>query len=99
MSADTTSGPSAAEFEIRLTTPLGKPASLNVLTIKWCVAGQISEERMITELPQASAAAIDLTPRTIGAFHGAMPTTTPTGCRTASARLPGLSEGITSPTI
>ena len=36
-------------------------------------------------------------PRITGAFHGAMPSTTPAGWRSASARLPSTSEGITSP--
>lgn len=31
------------------------------------------------------------------AFHGAMPSTTPQGWRKAMAKLPGTSEGITSP--
>jgi hypothetical protein len=35
----------------------------------------------------------------IGAFHGAMPSTTPAGSRTAIARQPGLSEGMISPVI
>ncbi len=43
--------------------------------------------------------AIARTPRITGAFQGAMPSTTPTGWRNASARLLGLSVGITSPAI
>ena len=39
------------------------------------------------------------TPRMTGAFHGAMPSTTPAGCRTPMARLPGTSDGMTSPLI
>ena len=39
------------------------------------------------------------TPRMIGAFHGAMPSTTPTGSRGDIAIQPGLSEGMTSPQI
>ncbi|MNC31673.1 hypothetical protein D3C75_800010 [compost metagenome] len=35
----------------------------------------------------------------IGAFHGAMPSTTPQGWRSAMAKLPGVSEGMTSPVI
>jgi len=38
-------------------------------------------------------------PRIVAAFHGAMPTMTPTGRLTASASEPGLSEGMTSPLI
>ena len=47
----------------------------------------------------AYTVAMARTPRITGAFHGAMPTTTPTGWRIAMARQPGLSEGITSPAI
>ena len=50
-------------------------------------------------LPQASGTAIARTPRITGAFHGAMPSTTPAACRTPIARLPGTSDGITSPLI
>jgi hypothetical protein len=53
----------------------------------------------MTVLPQASAAAIARTPRMTGAFHGAIPSTTPTGWRIAIDRMPGLSDGITSPDI
>ena len=38
-------------------------------------------------LPQASGIAMARTPRMIGAFHGAMPSTTPTGWRIAIAML------------
>jgi hypothetical protein len=38
-------------------------------------------------------------PRITGAFHSAMPRTTPTGCRSAIATQPGLSDGITCPSI
>ncbi|MNH27488.1 hypothetical protein D3C79_876020 [compost metagenome] len=37
--------------------------------------------------------------RITGAFHGAIPSTTPQGARTAMATLPGTSEGMTSPQI
>ena len=50
-------------------------------------------------LPQASGTAMARTPRMIGAFHGAMPSRTPTGSRSAMASVPGLSEGMTSPLI
>ncbi len=43
--------------------------------------------------------AIARTPRMMGAFQGAMPSTTPTGCRYDIASVPGLSDGITSPPI
>jgi hypothetical protein len=51
----------------------------------------------MTVLPNASGVAIARVPRITGAFHGAMPATTPTGWRTPSASSPGTSDGITSP--
>ena len=53
----------------------------------------------MTVLPHASGIAIARTPRITGAFQGAMPSTTPAGCRMAIARLPGTSEGMISPPI
>jgi len=44
-----------------------------------CVAGQSSEPFSTTVLPQASGMATARTPRMIGAFQGAMPSTTPAG--------------------
>ena len=56
--------------------------------------GHCSDAFNTTVLPYASGAATARTPRITGAFHGAIPTTTPTGWRTAFARLPGMCEGI-----
>jgi hypothetical protein len=95
----TTLAASDGALEIRLTTTFGKPAWFMVSTMRWCVAGQTSEERRITVLPQASGAAIALTPRISGAFHGAIPSTTPAGWRTASDTTLGLSAGMISPVI
>ena len=67
--------------------------------MSWCVRGQFSLPFRMTVLPQASGVAIARTPRITGAFQGAMPSTTPAGWRIAMARLPGTSDGITSPTI
>ena len=39
------------------------------------------------------------TPRMTGAFHGAMPSTTPAGWRMPMAIRPGTSDGMTSPEI
>ena len=80
-----------------LTTPSPSPASMRVCPINWWVCGQTSDDLRITVLPQASGMASARTPRITGAFHGAMPNTTPTGWRCAMARLPGTSEGTTSP--
>ena len=99
ISAATTFGASAGALEITLTTPFGKPASFMIWPIRRWVAGQTSDDLRITVLPQASGAAIARTPRITGAFHGAIPRTTPAGCRTASEITPGLSAGMISPTI
>ena len=99
ISASTIFGASAGALVTTLTTPLGKPASLNTWPISRCVAGHDSDALSTTVLPQASGMASARVARITGAFHGAMPTTTPAGWRTASARQPGLSDGITSPPI
>ena len=61
--------------------------------------GQFSLPLSTTVLPQASGVAMARTPRMMGAFHGAMPSTTPAGWRMPMASEPGTSEGITSPLI
>ena len=50
-------------------------------------------------LPHASGVAMARVAKITGAFHGAMPSTTPAGWRIASESAPGLSEGITCPSI
>lgn len=90
-------GASAGALVMTLTTPAGKPASSNTAPIRLCRAGQISEALSTTVLPQASGMAIARVPRMSGAFHGAIPSTTPHGCRRPIARLPGTSDGMTSP--
>ena len=64
-----------------------------------CVAGHSSLPLSTTVLPQASGTATARTPRITGAFHGAMPSTTPAACRVPIARLPGTFDGMTSPLI
>jgi hypothetical protein len=51
-----------------------------------------------TVLPSASGAAIARAERMSAAFHGAIAPTTPTGRRSAIAKVPGMSEGSTWPT-
>ncbi len=92
-------GASSGAFEMKLTTPGGKPASANACAISRCTAGHSSDALRITVLPQASGMATARVPRITGAFHGAMPTTTPHGWRTPSASEPGTSDGMTSPAI
>ncbi len=99
MSASATASASLGSWVMTLTTPSPRPASVNTAPIRRWVAGQTSDAFRITVLPQARGMAMALTPRMMGAFHGAIPTTTPAGCRIPMARLPGTSEGITSPEI
>ena len=82
-----------------LIAPAGIPAASSTSPMIRCVCGHSSEALSTTVLPQASGIATARTPRIIGAFHGAMAATTPTGWRIASAILPGMSDGITSPVI
>ena len=81
ISASTTAPASLGALVTTLTTPGGKPASRKMVPISRCVPGHISEALSTTVLPQASGMAMARTPRMTGAFHGAMPTTTPTGWR------------------
>ncbi len=97
--APTTAAASSGALVTTLTTPGGKPAAFRAWPIRWWVRGQVSDAFSTTVLPQASGRARARTPRITGAFQGAIPTTTPTGWRTAMAMQPGLSDGITSPLI
>ena len=96
ISSSTTSAASLGSLVTRLIAPGGTPASFSASTIAACVRGHISEALRTTVLPYASGAATARTPSMTGAFQGAMPTTTPTGWRTAFARLPAMCEGISS---
>ena len=100
ISASTTAAASSGALVMTL-THARRQAGLAAGTraISRCVPGQISEAFSTTVLPQASGMAMARTPRMTGAFHGAMPSTTPAGWRMAIARLPGMSEGMTSPDI
>ena len=77
--ASTTAPASAGALVTKLTTPLGKPASCSASMMSPCVAGDTSEPLSTTVLPHASGSAIARTARMTGAFHGAMPSTTPAG--------------------
>ena len=98
ISASTTAGASAAECAMKFTTPAGRPASTKASTIRRCTAGHSSEALSTTVLPQASGMAMARTPRMTGAFHGAMPTQTPAGCRSPWPSVPGMiGLGMVSP--
>ena len=97
ISASTMREASAGALLTTLTTPSPSPASRQASPIRRCTWGQISEPLSTTVLPQASGATIALTPRITGAFHGAIPKTTPTGWRKANAATPGRSEVMISP--
>ena len=95
----TTLPASTGALLITLTTPGGKPASANTLPSKAWVPGLISDAFRITVFPQAKGAAIARIARIIGAFHGAMPNTTPAGWRTEMERQPLISVVCTVPLI
>ena len=99
ISASTVAAAPSRDVVSTLIAPAGSPASSSTSPMMRCVCGHSSDALRTTVLPQASGIATARTPRIIGAFHGAMPSTTPTGWRTAIAMLPGMSEGITSPVI
>ena len=81
ISASATASASLTSVLMTLTTPAPTPASSSTLPMSACVAGHTSDDLRTTVLPQASGIAIARTPRMIGAFQGAMPSTTPTGWR------------------
>ena len=77
--ASTTSGASSAEWVTRLIAPAGTPASAIARMTAACVRGQCSDAFSTTVLPYANGVATARVDRITGAFHGAMPTTTPAG--------------------
>ena len=79
INAATTSAASSGWLVIRLMTPAGTPASLLAAAIAAWVRGHSSDAFNTTVLPKASGVATARVARMIGAFHGAIPTTTPTG--------------------
>ena len=99
ISASTIVAASAGALVTTFTTPPSIPASLRIFPISPCVTGHISEAFRTTVLPQASGMATARIPRMTGAFHGAIPRTTPTGWRTPIASSPGRSDGMISPAI
>ena len=99
MRASTVAAAPSREVVNTLMAPAGSPASSSTSPMTRWVCGHSSDAFRTTVLPHASGIATARTPRIIGAFHGAIPSTTPTGCRTDNAMLPGMSEGITSPVI
>src|SRR3954454_25054063 len=94
MSASTTAAASSGAFVIRLITPAGTPASLTAAATAACVRGHSSDALSTTVLPYAKGVATARVARITGAFHGAIPTTTPTGWRTAMAVSPGTFDAI-----
>src|SRR6202041_12977 len=93
-----TSWPAASgALLITLITPAGNPASRITAPSRYCVPGQSSDDLRTTVFPQANGSAIARAPKITGAFHGAMPRTTPTGSRTQNAKHPGLLGRINSP--
>src|SRR5258708_34514950 len=66
-----------------LSTPGGRPASMQTCDSMNAVSGVISDGLATTVLPAASAGAIFQVNRYSGRFHGEMQPTTPTGARSA----------------
>ncbi len=80
-------------------TPGGRPASSKISPqSRPPTSGDSSDGLSTTVLPSASGAAIERADRISAAFHGAIAATTPTGWRRPIAKVPGLSDGSTSPT-
>ena len=98
ISASTTSGASSARVqdEVDRARRAARRRAARATTAA-CVRGQCSDPFSTTVLPNASGVATARVERITGAFHGAMPTTTPAGWRTANDSAPGTSDGITSP--
>ncbi len=82
-----------------LTTPGGNPASAMIsATSRPAVTGASSDGLSTTVLPNATGLTTVLQARTCAPFQGEIPATTPSGLRSASANVPGMSERMTSPT-
>lgn len=78
----------------KLRTPLGIPASMNAsTTVRW-VRGEYSEDFKMTVFPQIRGVAMARRERVIGAFHGAIAKTTPTGSRINITVVPGISLAL-----
>ncbi len=82
-----------------LTTPGGKPASSNSFMNSSIDADVNSDGLTTTVLPAASAGASFHAVSSSGEFHGMMAATTPSGSWRVKLKLPGLSMGITEPSI
>ena len=82
-----------------LRTPGGSPASAKISPqSRPPEIGDHSDGLRTTVLPSAIGAVIERNERINAAFHGAIAPTTPTGWRRPIAIVPGMSDGITSPT-
>ncbi len=66
-------------------------------TSRPAVIGASSDGLSTTVLPNASGLTTVRQASTWAPFHGEMPATTPSGRRSASANVPGMSDLITSP--
>src|SRR5690606_22395951 len=82
---------------IRLTTPLGMPASSHALTRLSDESGTSSPDLRTTVLPQTSAGISFHDGIAIGKLNGVINPQTPTGCRTHMANLLGISAGVVKP--
>ena len=83
----------------RLNTPGGNPASSTRRANSRTGAGACSEDLITTVLPAARAGAALVPVRSISAFHGTTPATTPMGSRSVYTCRSGLSIGRVAPWI
>src|SRR5215467_8745081 len=81
------------------TTPGGKPARSNKSPNTSAETDENSDGFQTTVLPAASAGASFHAASSNGEFHGVIAATTPTGSSRVKLNTPGLSMGITRPSI
>ena len=82
-----------------LTTPGGKPACSNSSAKAKAETEENSEGFQTTVLPAASAGASFQAASSSGEFHGVIAATTPSGSSRVKLKTPGLSIGMTRPSI
>jgi hypothetical protein len=81
------------------TTPAGKPASARISgSSSPADTGASSDGFSTIVLPNATGFTTVRQARTCAPFHGVMPATTPSGLRSAIAKVPGWSDRMISPT-
>ena len=82
---------------MKLTTPLGIPASCNASTRRQALSGAADAGLITTVLPQISAGASFHAGMALGKFQGVTRPTTPIGLRRANMCTRSRSEGTSMP--